>query len=175
MPINLPWWGDLGVALAAALVAWQLILKQYVWPATKGLWRFGHGFAQLVADFRDTGGFAGIASTIRDLAVDLSHVRNLAERADHELHPNRGESLRDSVTRVEGGIRDLREQVAAVTDQATAISERQEFLRAADESTAADLRRFLDTKYDAAMEANAHLRASVNELLAIEGDDDEPT
>lgn len=160
---SLPWWANLTITIAAVLVALGTI-RRHVWPVLRGI-------VQLLEDFRDTGGFAGIASTIRDLAVDLTHVRELAERADHELHPNKGLSLRDSVTRTEQGIERLGQQVAAVTDQATAISERQEILRAADESTAADLRRFLDGKVAETEAANQHLRAALNEVLSIEGDE----
>lgn len=160
----LPLWGDLIVGAAAVLVA-LATLYRYIVPALKAsvrgvraLWRAGKALVEFIEEWRETGGF-------RVLAADILEIKR-------ELHPNGGTSMRDSLTRSERGISDLREQVAAVTDQATAISERQEFLRAADESTAADLRRFLDTKYDAAMEANAHLRASVNELLAIPEEDD---
>lgn len=173
MTPDLPLWANLILGIAAVLVGLATIWR-YVLPACKGMWRLMHGTYSLIEDFRDTGGFAGIASVIRDLAVDLAHVKVLAERADHELHPNKGMSLRDSVTRSEQGISDLRQQVAAVTDQATAISERQEILRRADESTAADLKEFLERDYRDTQEANQHLRASVNELLAITDEPEEP-
>lgn len=161
---SLPWWGDLILALAALLVALGTI-SRYVWPALRTIGTTVHSLRQLWEDYREVGGFLGIASVIRDLAVDLTHVRALAERADHELHPNKGLSLRDSVTRTEHGIATLAGQVAAV-------SERQETLRAADEATSADLRRFLETEWTETKEANAHLRASLTEVLGI-GDEDE--
>lgn len=178
---GLPAWADLILGLAALLVALGTLYR-YVIPALRGLWRLAHGTYRLVEDFRETGGFAGLSQQNADLAVNLAEVKK-------ELYPNGGSSMRDAITRNldelrgyaaenRNGIAELRERVQQiddkvqqVDDKAQALGERQEVLRATDQQYAADLKHYISTKQADLIAANEHLRAALNEVLAI--DDDE--
>jgi hypothetical protein len=172
--MDLPLWGDVLAAIAAALLALGTIYR-YVVPVLRAMWRVGHGTYRLVEDFRDTGGFAGLSAQNQELAASLHEVKK-------ELYPNGGSSMRDAITRnldeLRGyadesrqGITDLREQVASVEQRAQALAERQEVLRRADQQLALDLQHYIENKHADLLLANEGLRAALNEALSI---DEEP-
>lgn len=158
--IQMPVWADAIAAVAAVLLALGTIWR-YIVPAVRGMWQLVQGTAQLVEDYRASGGFAGLAAQNAHLTVEVAAVKR-------ELHPNGGSSMRDSLTRTEKATAALTERVAEVDAKAIALGERQEVLRRADQQYAADLKAYISTHYTEAMQANAHLRAAVNELLLVD-------
>lgn len=170
MTPDLPLWADLILGAATLLVALHTIWR-YVLPAVRGIWRGTvaavhavRAVKEFIDDWRETGGFIALVAKITHLTLEVDSVKR-------ELFPNGGGSMRDSLTRTEHATVELGRRLSEVDAKATALGERQESLRRADESTAADLRQFLEREYRDTQEANAHLRASLNEVLAI-GDDD---
>lgn len=161
----LPLWADMIVGVAAVLLALGTIYR-YILPALKGTWRLVHGIYRLVEDFRESGGFGGLAAQNRALAGEVVEIKR-------ELHPNGGSSMRDSLTRTEQALGDLGRRLTEVDEKATALGDRQEVLRSADVATAAELKSFLEGEWRDTKDANAHLRASLNEVLGMQGDDDD--
>lgn len=185
---NFPPWADFLLGAAALLVAIGTIYR-YVLPALKGAYRLVRGTARLVDDFQASGGFAGLAEQSRALSMDVAAMKK-------ELYPNGGTSMRDSLTRIERtagelksdtselreyatqnreGISDLRDQVNDVSrrvtdvdEKASALGDRQETLRVADQQLARDLQHYVQTEHADLLLANEALRASLNEALGIE-------
>lgn len=151
------------IGVAAVLLALGTIYR-YVLPAIKAAGRLVHGIYRLVEDFRESGGFGGLSAQNQALAGEVVEIKR-------ELHPNGGSSMRDSLTRTEQALAKLDRRLTDVDEKATALGERQEVLRQSDERTAAELKTFLEREYRDAQEANAHLRASLTEMLGM-GDDD---
>lgn len=182
------------VIYTAAFLAALGGIHKFVWPALRGAYRLARGTERFIAEYQQTGGFAGLYK---------------------ELHPNGGSSLRDAVDRVgreardaaaaareavteaqaavseaqrvgeiteelrgyaednRNGIARLDRRVTDVTEKAEALGQRQEVLREADARYARDLQGFIEGQYRDALEANEALRASLNEVLLIDAEDKE--
>lgn len=146
----LPPWAELIGALAALLLALGTIYR-YVWPAIKAFGRgvkgavnFSEGAREVLDDFREVGGFAGLQAENKSLAEELAtktagladdvtaRWEELAAKVaalQREVTPNGGTSMRDGVTRSEIALRTLTVMVEELRAHAEASREGLDDLR----------------------------------------------